>query len=295
MREEADRSTRVRGAARRWLALVLVLCGVVGAVPLLGEDASPPPYQADRGPGIPTSQFGTYVEHGELLVYLFYEYTRTTAFEYKPSELGYTSSEDYLGKTVEHEDLIFLSYGISDRLAVEVEGAVRAKTTFTKAPDDPSAVPPRLQESGLGDVEAQLRWRWRDETADRPELFSFVEVVFPFQENKKLIGTQDWEAAFGFGAIRGFRWGTLLGRVALAYDGSGDQVELGEYAIDYLKHLSPRWRLVASLEGESDELSLIGELQWFFSEHARLKLNCGFGITEKAPDVAPEVGVMFRF
>jgi hypothetical protein len=52
---------------------------------------------------------------------------------------------------------------------------------------------------------------------------------------------------------------------------------------------------VGTLEGESDEISLIGEAQWFFSRRGFLKLNCGFGLTEKAPDIAPEVGVVFRF
>jgi hypothetical protein len=28
---------------------------------------------------------------------------------------------------------------------------------------------------------------------------------------------------------------------------------------------------------------------------AVLKLNSGFGLTQKAPDIAPEVGVLFRF
>src|SRR5438034_3302288 len=35
------------------------------------------PYLADRGDGIHTSLFGTYVRKHELLVYLFYEYTRS--------------------------------------------------------------------------------------------------------------------------------------------------------------------------------------------------------------------------
>src|SRR5881397_2855737 len=38
--------------------------------------ATLPPYLADRGRGIATSQFGTYVGKGEWLIYTFYEYTR---------------------------------------------------------------------------------------------------------------------------------------------------------------------------------------------------------------------------
>jgi hypothetical protein len=255
----------------------------------------PPGYLADRGPGIAMSQFGTYVEPGEILVYPFYEYTRTPVFEYHPSELGSVGGKDFNGKLVEREALLYLAYGISDRLAVELEGALYAKTTFEKAPDDPSDLPARFSESGLGDVEGQLRWRWREETASRPELYSFLEVVFPLQRDKVLIGTQDWEGALGFGLLRGYRWGTIGGRLALAWDGEDGRAELGEYAVEYIKRASPRWRFVTVLEGESAEVSLIDEAQWSFSPHAFLKLNCGFGLAEQSPDVAPEVGVMFHF
>lgn len=253
-----------------------------------------PPYLADRGQGIAMSQFGTYVAPGELIVYTFYEYTRTPKFEYHPSELGAVGNTDFLGKLVEHEGLLYVAYGISDRLAVEFEGALYAKTTFEKAADDPSDLPRRFSESGLGDVEGQLRWRWWKETDHRPELYSFAEVVLPLQKNKTLIGTQDWEGALGLGILRGHRWGTLGGRVALAWDGEDGRAEVGEYAIEYIKS-TKRWRFVATLEGESDEVSLITEAQLSLGAHTTLKLNCGFGLAEQSPDVAPEVGLLFHF
>lgn len=258
-----------------------------------GEDL--PPYLADRGRGIPVSMFGTFVEPGEILVYPFYEYTRTPKFEYHPSELGAVGGTDFLGKLVEQEYLLFLGYGISDRVAIEVEGALYAKSTFEKAPDDPSDLPSRFSESGLGDVEGQIRWRWREETAHRPELYSFVEVVLPLQKDKVLIGTQDWEGAFGLGFLRGYSWGTVGGRLAVAWDGEDGRAELGEYSVEYIKQASPQWRFYVGLEGESVEYSLITEAQWHFHRHALLKLNCGFGLAEQSPDVAPEVGLMFHF
>jgi hypothetical protein len=126
-------------------------------------------------------------------------------------------------------------------------------------------------------------------------MYSFFEVTPPLQTGKILLGTQDWETSLGFGVIRGYRWGTITGRVAIAWDAADSKFDLGEYAFEYLKRISPRWRFVATLEGETDEVSLIGETQWFFSRVAVLKLNCGFGLTQKAPDFAPEVGVLFRF
>lgn len=276
----------------RVLGLLLV---TAARSPLQAQPADLPSYLRDRGAGQSTSLFGTYVERGEFLVYPFYEYVKSGFFEYQPRELGFDGSDDYRGKLAEHEYLLFLAYGISDRLAIELEGAVYTTATFDRAANDRSGVSARLEESGLGDVETELRYRWQAESEVRPELFSYVKVVFPFQKHKVLIGTSDWEGDLGFGVIRGFGWGTMTARVALAYDGQDSRIELGEYAVEYLKRLSPSWRLVATIEGESEDVSLIGEAQWFFSERSLLKLNCGFGLSEKAPDLAPEIGVLFHF
>jgi hypothetical protein len=35
--------------------------------------------------------------------------------------------------------------------------------------------------------------------------------------------------------------------------------------------------------------------QWFFSRWAFLKMNSGFGLSQKVPDIAPEVGIMMSF
>jgi hypothetical protein len=286
----------MRACIRATLAVLLAIGATATATPAGAAEpgeALPPPRIADRGGDVPTSLFGTWISHRELLVYSFYEYTTNDGNEYVPSELGFPGDGEYTGKLDEHEALIFLGYGLSPRLAVELEAAVWASAEFTKAPDDPSDVPARIEESGLGDVEAQLRWLWSAETAKRPLLYGFLEVVFPFQKDELLLGTQDWESALGFGVVRGFRWGTLDGRVSAKYDAEDGQVEPGEYAVAYLRRTAPRLKWVASLEGEDDELSLIGEAQWKIAGRSVLKLNCGFGLTEKAPDLAPEIGVIF--
>ena len=278
----------------RTTVVVSLLCLTAFAAPGFGQEY---PWLADRGPGIPTSLFGTYISKGEFLVYPFYEYTKNTSEEYHPTELGgeHDGKEEFMGTLVEQEYLLFLGYGISDWFAIELEGALYTKGTFDTAPDDPSNLPDRIVESGLGDVESQLRWRWNKETAKRPELYSFFEVVFPLQPDNVVIGTSDWEFAGGFGVIKGLSWGTISGRVSLKYDKVDGQVEAGEFAFEYLKRVSPKWRMVGALEGEDDEISIIGEAQWHLSPHAFFKFNCGFGITEKAPNIAPEVGIMLSF
>jgi hypothetical protein len=255
--------------------------------------ASLPSYLHDRGTGVSTSMFGTYVRRGELIVYPFFEYYKDDDFEYNPSELGYPGEEDYRGKYRASEGLLFLSYGISENVAIEMEAAF-IDASFEKSPSDSSAVPAKIEESGLGDVEGQIRWRWRKEDARRPELFSYFEAVVPHSREKVLIGTPGWEFKLGTGLVKGFRWGTLTARVAVDYEeASTSHVDLGEYAVEYLKRLSPHWRVYVGLEGTQDELSLITEVQWHLTRNVFIKLNNGLGLTSKALDWTPEIGVLF--
>src|SRR6266508_3741827 len=153
------------------LVALLALTGVAGA-----------PAQ-DRGTGIPTSRFGTYVTRGQLLVNPFFAYTTDHNREYQPAQLGYGLAQDYRGRFRSTEDVLFVAYGLTDWLAVELE-ASRIRARLDKAPSDTSATPARMEESGLGDVEGQLRMRLTRERDRRPEVFGFLEVTLPSQKNK---------------------------------------------------------------------------------------------------------------
>jgi hypothetical protein len=239
--------------------------------------------------------FGTYIRKGEFIIYPFFEYYRDEDLEYSPDEFGGVGLEDYRGRYRASEGLLFFGYGLTDDLAFEMEVA-GISATFEKSPDDPSGLPFNIEESGLGDVEGQLRWRWKRENESRPELFSYFEFVIPHNEEKVLIGTPGLELKFGTGLTRGFRWGTLTVRGAVEYDeASTSPFDLGEYAIEYLKRVSPSWRLYLGIEGSSDELSLITEAQWHVTRNIFVKLNNGLGLTSKATDWTPEVGVVFTF
>lgn len=287
---------------RRLFALTLpiaawVLCSAGSLLAQTAPLTAPPAVDRtkDRGEGLPTSMFGTYVTKGELIVYPFFEAYRDRNFEYRPAELGATGDVDYRGRFHAKEGLLFVGYGITDRLAIEFEAAT-ISASFDKAPDDRSALPTSIRESGLGDVEGQIRWRWTKETDQHPEIFSYAEAVVPHNRDKVLIGTSALELKAGAGVIRGFSWGTLTARAAVNYDGaSSSQVDMGEYAVEYLRRFSTRWRLYAGLEGAQDELSAIGELQWHIASNAFVRFNTGRGLTSKAPDWTPELGVVFSF
>jgi len=276
--------------------VIVVLSLLVGAPFCLAANLSGlPAYLSDRGDGIPTSLFGTYIREKEFLFYPFYEYTRTNKFEYSPSEVGYPGEEEYFGEVDEHEFLVFFAYAFNDSFAVEFESALYSSVDFTKSPDDTSTVPTEIKESGLGDTEINIRWRYLKETASRPEYTTFFKIGFPLQEDKKLLGTQNWELEPGIVVTKGFSIGTFALRASVAYE-FGEGLDFGEWAIDYVKRLTPSWRGVLSIEGDQlDEVSIIGEVQYSLINNAVLKLNCGFGVTEKAPNYAPEIGVLFKF
>lgn len=284
------------GSHRRSVRTVCITTIMLVSIVRVGAAQAPQTFDRlrDRGPGIPTSMFGIYIEPGQLLVYPFFEYYRDSDAEYSPDELGYGLVQDFRGKSRASEGLLFLGYGISDRLAVELEAAVISER-LEKSPDDPSSMPAVIEESGLGDVEGQLRWRWREESARAPGVFSYFETVFPLQKNRRLIGTQDWEFKLGTGVVRGFRWGTVTLRGAVEYDGEENSAAPGEYALEYLKRVSPRLRLFGAIEGSEDEVELITEAQIFLRPDLLLKLNSAFGVTSKATDWAPEIGIMFSF
>lgn len=274
------------------LAFCVEMTALLGPARAQGEEL--PVYLKDRGTGLPTSMFGTYVRKGELLIYPFFEYYYDNDIEYKPAELGYGLDQDFLGKFRAAEGLVFLSYGVTDWLAVEVEGAV-IRATLEKAHDDTSTTPDKIKESGTGDIEGQIRARWIRENESRPEVFSYFEAVTPQQKDKVLIGTPDWEFKFGTGLVKGFSWGTATIRAAVEYTKDESKLELGEYAVEYLKRLSSSWRVYLGFEGTQDEVELITEAQWHISDSIFVKLNNAFGVTGKATDWAPEIGCVFSF
>lgn len=287
------------------LVVVITLClfqsfslsadtGFLSDTTLLTQTDNLPYYLKDRGEGLPLSMFGTYITKGQFYFYPFFEYYHDNDMEYSPDELGFQQVRDYRGKYRASEGLVFFGYGISDRLAVEFEAAV-ISATLEKSDDDTSGMPNKFKESGLGDVEGQVRWRWSRENERRPELFSYFETVFPLQKDKVLIGTQDWEYKLGFGAVKGFSFGTLTVRSAIEYDRSEDKFELGEYAVEYLKKISSRWRLYGGIEGAQYEIEIITEAQLHLNRHMFVNFNNAFGATSKATGWAPEIGVVFSF
>ncbi len=275
------------------LALLLPTTALAEGPAPESEEALPR-YLRDRGAGVRTSIFGSYVEPGHLVAYPFFEYYRDRNAEYKPADFGYGLDQDFRGDYEASEYLIFLGYGLAKNLSVELEAAgITAESE--KAPNDPTARPTEVTESGLGDVQAQLNWIWQQETSRRPEFFSYTEVVFPLQRTRAIIGTGDWEVNAGVGVTRGFGIGTMTLRAGGEYTAEDGSVGMGEVAFEYLRRLSSTWKVFGAVEGDQGEWELITEAQVQVSRRVLLKLNSGFGLSSKAAGWAPETGILFRF
>ena len=256
-------------------------------------DPDLPVYLRDRGNGVALSMFGSYAARGELIVYPYWEYYLDNNLEYNPQELGFAGEEDFRGRYRASEGLFFVAYGITDRLAVQTEVAV-IRASLEKSPLDLSGLPPKLEASGLGSFETQLRWKWRDENEQRPELWSYLDVVYPTNQKTPLIGTVGWETELGVGLTRGFTWGTLTARVAVLYESaSTTKLDTGEYAVEYLKRVSPSWRLFGAVQGHGDAVSLITEAQWHLTRHVFIRFNQEVGLTSRANDWEPQLGILF--
>ena len=290
----------LRAARPAPLLLMALLAWSPGPALAGAADPAPaqelPAYLADRGPGISTSQFATYVASRASSSSTPSTSTRGPP----PSSTTRASSARSAARTSSASSSSTRPCSLSPTASRTAspsssKGRSTPRPPSRRRPATRATSPPASRNRGWATSRARSAGAGERRRLPGPSFYSFLEIVFPLQENKLLIGTQDWEGALGLGFLRGYCWGTIGGRLAVAWDGEDSRLQLGEYAVEYIKRTSPRWRFLASLEGESEEVSLIGEAQWSFSLRAFLKLNCGFGLTELSPDVAPEVGILFRF
>jgi hypothetical protein len=257
-----------------------------------------PGYFRDRGPGIPTSMFGTYVRHGEWLVMPFYEHTRDRNREYQPKEFGLGADIDYRGRFHSDAAQVFVAYGVNDWLALEFEAAYLS-ATLHKSPADNSAVPPVIREKGITDIEGQVRARLMRETTGRPELFFYAEVVAPTQTSKLIISEPDFDLKPGLGVIKGFGFGTLTGRINLEWTHEERKLDLGELSVEYLRRISNSLVVFLDFEGGEtgalDEWETVQGIHLDLTRSISLRFDNSIGLSSKASDWVPQVGVMFSF
>jgi len=278
------------------VGIAVALAGVGFTSPAAAADNAQLEQYRETGRGIQTSAFGTYVHRGELIVYPYFSYTSDHNREYQPDMFGVGGDVDYRGKFWSSETGVMVSYGWTNWLALEFTTA-HMTASLEKDPSDKYATPAKTRESGLGDVEGQIRVRCLKENARLPELFAYLEVTAPTQQDKVLIGDEKWDVKPGLGFARSFSWGTLTIRTTGEYNQSESKPDLGETSIEYLKRLSPSLQMFVGFEGGEggplDEWTVVSDLQWRLSKLISLKLDNTVGVFSKSNDWEPQIGIMF--
>ncbi len=282
-------------------AVLAVLCGISLGPHSAGAEDAPTTYGLrDRGPGVPTSLTGIYLERGEWLGAASYQDLENRGFQYSPDEFGIADENDYLGKYTSSGGIFFLGYGISESLAVGLR-VTGGSTKLAKASDDPSAMPSEIKESGIGEVAPELTWRFMTETASRPELYTYVSVLIPHDSDKNLIGTEDWVILPGIGLNRGFSWATLSARMDFEYDtASTSALDFGKWTIEGQRRFSDAWWLSAGLQGQVgggnnfDEVWQTTYLQWSASPHVTVRFGSRIGLTTMTEGWTGELGIVIR-
>ncbi|HKW50182.1 MAG TPA: hypothetical protein VJQ53_00450 [Candidatus Eisenbacteria bacterium] len=289
----------MRSSIQRFAILLgfgVALAGLGTPGPAAAQDKTQLEQFRETGRGIQTSAFGTYVHKGEILVYPYFSRTIDHDREYQPDMFGVGGDVDYRGKFWSNEAGVMVSYGWKSWLALEFTTAYMT-ASLEKDRNDKYATPARTKESGLGDVEGQIRVRCLRETARAPELFAYLEVTAPTQRSKVLIGDEKWDVKPGFGFARGFSWGTLTIRTTGEYNQSESKADLGETSLEYLRRLSPAFQVFVAFEGGEggplDEWHVVSDLQWRLSKAVSLKIDNTVGVMSKSNDWEPQIGILF--
>jgi hypothetical protein len=278
------------------LATVAFVLGITATAVAQQQD-SLPPHLRDRGLGVRTSEFQTFIQRHQLLLLPSFAYTRDHNREYNPLDWGYGNQTDLRGTFRSSSAQLLLAYGVTDWLAVELEGSY-VSARFTRSPLDTTATPAEIRESGLGDFAGQVRVRVARERGRRPEVWGSLEVIPANQKRKVLIGDNRTDVKGEIGLTRGFHFGTMSLKTTVEYNHGDHHWDLGETSLEYLRRLSPSWRILLAIEGGEtgamDEWVFVTAAQWRIANGCYLKLANGFGIASKSTDWEPQVGILWE-
>jgi hypothetical protein len=244
-----------------------------------------------------TSEFQTYVARHQLLLLTSVAHTRDHNLEYNPLDWGYGMQVDLRGTFSGSSAQLFVAYGVTDWLALEAEGSYLS-ARFGRSPSDTSATPARIRESGVGDFAAQARVRLARERGRRPEIWGSLEYIPAAHRRKVLIGDKRWDLKGEVGLTRGFHFATMTLRTSVEYNHVDHHWDLGETSLEYLRRLSPAWRIMLAIEGGEggamDEWTFVTAGQWRIASRCYLKFANGFGLASKSTDWEPQLGILFE-
>ena len=260
------------------------------------QDTLRPPLR-DRGAGIRTSEFQTYIQRGQFFIIPAVSYVKDHNLEYSPFDWGYGSQDGLRAAFHGSSAQLLLAYGVTDWLAFELEGSY-LKAHFERDAQDTSATPSQIDESGVGDFAVQARMRFAHERGSRPEIWGSLEFIPASNTGKLLIGDKPSDLKGEIGLTKGYQFGTMTLRTTIEYNHGDHHWDLGETSIEYLRRLSTNWRVMAAVEGGEggapDEFVFVTSFQARLARSVVLNFGNSFGLMSKSTDLEPYVGLRFE-
>jgi hypothetical protein len=87
-------------------------------------------------------------------------------------------------------------------------------------------------------------------------------------------------------------------RTTVEYNHGDHHWDLGETSLEYLRRLSPDWRILLAIEGGEtgapDEWVFVTAGQWRIANRFFLKFANGFGLMSKSTDWEPQIGILWE-
>ena len=241
----------------------------------------------DRGEGLPLSMFGTYIRSGQLVVMPVLRKCTATTTSVRSGELGSRARPSCAGAST-RTNVSCSSLRVLENIAAEFEIA-GISASLDKSPLDDSALPPRLEHRALATSRA-APLAMEEGIRHAAGAVQLLRDRVSRAAVEALIGTPDWELKFGFGLTRGLRWGTISARRSLGMPTAPGSWESTRSSAE--ARVEPAAALRRSRRQRGRARADHGS-QILLTTRIVLKLNNSFGLTSKATDWAPEIGVMF--
>lgn len=200
---------------------------------------------------------------------------------------------EYTAGLTDQDVLLFMTYGLGNRLAADINTAVWHKPSFG---------PTRhrlLTDRRLPQQTFALQWhtdRFQDRR-NRADLMGYLETVLAVDQPLASSSCHDCEFTLALGMVWGYRWSTISGRVSTdaASSDAAETDHSPSYGFQFLHDASPRWRYVLAVGHEKDTLDVIGEAQWRIRPDAYVSLTTGFSDLDSSAASNSDLKLHFSF
>ena len=193
----------------------------------------------------------------------------------------------YATALTQQDVLLFLAYGLSDRLTTQINDSLWQRQSLTPTP--------RRQDRESLQPVFSLHWRGDHfEAPQRADLMGYLATVVPAEQLPLAADCDDCEFTMAMGMIWGYRWSTLSGRLS----GESGSHELGRapnYGFSFMHRASPKWRYLLAVGRDDEAVDLLGSAQWRIRPDAYVSFTAGLDERQSLAGSQSDMKLHFSF